>query len=75
MFLIANYVERVEALGTLLTLKIHRVSLVQGFEATLLNRREMHKNIFAGRALDETVPFGAIKPFHYTTFSHKYPLH
>jgi hypothetical protein len=72
MFLIADNVERVEPLGTLLTLKIHRVTFVQCFETALLNRREMHKNIFASRALDETVPFGAIKPFHYTTFSHKY---
>ena len=75
MFLIANYIERVESLWTLLALKIDRVSLVQGLETTLLNRREMHKNIFASRALDEAIPFGAIEPLHYTTFSHKYPLH
>jgi hypothetical protein len=72
VFLIANYIKRVETLWALLTLKIYRVSLIQGFETTLLNRREMHKNIFASRALNETVPFGAIKPLHYTTFSHKY---
>jgi hypothetical protein len=34
----------------------------------------MHKNIFASRALDEAITFGAVKPFHYTAFSHKYPL-
>ena len=72
MFLIADYVERVEAFWTLLALEIYRVSLVQCLETTLLNRRKMHKNIFASRALDEAVPFGAVKPFHYTTFSHKY---
>ena len=75
MLLVANYVERVQALGTLLALKIDRISLVQGLETALLNRRKMHKNIFASRTLNEAIPFGAIKPFHYTTFSHKYPLH
>jgi len=72
MFLIANYVERVEPLRALLALKIYRVSLVQCLETTLLYRREMHKNIFASGALDEAVSLGAIKPFHYTTFSHRY---
>jgi hypothetical protein len=55
-----------------LALKIYRISLIQGFETALLNRREMHKYVFASGALDEPVPFGAIEPFHYTTFSHKY---
>lgn len=75
LFLIPHYVERIQALWALLALKINHVSLVQCLETTLLDRREMHKNIFASRALDEAIPFCAVKPFHYTTFSHKYPLH
>jgi hypothetical protein len=32
----------------------------------------MHKNVFASRALDEAIALGAVKPFHYTTFCHRY---
>jgi hypothetical protein len=71
VFLIANYVDCVQPLGALLALKIYRVSLVQCLEPILLNRREMHKNVFACGALNETIPLGAVKPFHYTTFGHK----
>ena len=72
LLLIAHYVKRVQPLGTLLALEIDRIPLIQGLETTLLNRREMHKYVFASGTLDETVSFGAIEPFHYTTFSHKY---
>jgi hypothetical protein len=72
LLLIAHYVEGVQALGTLLALKIDRIPLIQDLEATLLNRREMHKYVFASGTLNETVSFSAIEPLHYTTFSHKY---
>ena len=72
MLLIANDIDCVQTFRALLALKIDRVSLVQCLETTLLNRREMHKYIFASGALDEAVSLGAIKPFHYTTFSHRY---
>lgn len=72
MFLIANDIDCVQAFRALLALKIDRISLIQCLEAALLNRGEMHKYIFASGALDKAVSLGTIKPFHYTTFSHRY---
>ena len=71
-FLVADYVDCVEPFGALLALKIYHVALVEGLESILLNGREMHKNIFAGRALDKSIALGPVKPLHYATFSHKY---
>ena len=35
-----------------------------------LDGREVDKHIFATGALDKSIAFGGIKPFHYTLFSH-----
>lgn len=32
--------------------------------------REVHKHIFAGRALNKPVTFSSVKPFHYAVLSH-----
>jgi hypothetical protein len=72
--LITNYVDRVEPFRAFLAFKIYRVALVERLKSILLDRREMDKNIFAGRALNESIALGPVKPLYDTTFSHKYSL-
>jgi hypothetical protein len=42
--------------------ELHGLALLQASESARLNRREMHKNIFAGLTADEAVAFGVVEP-------------
>jgi hypothetical protein len=47
-----------------------RLSFVKCRQASLLNRRNVHKNVFASRrGLDEAKALGRVEPL-YSTFSH-----
>lgn len=72
--MIANHIGRIQPFRTLLALEIDSVAFIECLEPALLNRRKMHKYIFAGRALNESVTLGPAKPLHNTTFAHKYFL-
>ena len=57
-----------EALRPLLYFEFHLLSFVQRFIAVRLDSGEMNENIFARLSLNESVPFGGIKPFHCALF-------
>jgi hypothetical protein len=47
----------------------HAIALGKGFETVTLNFREVNKDVRTIILLDESEPFGVVKPFH-CTFSH-----
>jgi hypothetical protein len=57
-----------ETLRPLFYLEFHLLSFVQCFIAVRLDSGEMNENVFAGLSLNESVPFGGIKPFDCTLF-------
>ncbi len=64
----------IEPFRALLAFKIDRIPFIQRFKSILLNRRKMYENVFTGRALNEPVAFGPVKPLHHTSFGHKCSL-
>ena len=50
--------------------ELHCLALLQAFETARLDRREVHKNIFAILAADKTVAFGVIEPLYCSLFCH-----
>src|SRR6202140_936031 len=50
--------------------ELHGLALLQASEAARLNRREMHKYIFAGLTADKAVAFGVVKPLYCSLFCH-----
>ena len=58
------------AFGPLGDVKLHRLALLQALEAARLDRREVHKNIFAILTADEAVAFGVIEPLYCSLFCH-----
>ena len=50
--------------------ELHGLALLQASESARLNRREMHKNIFAGLTAEEAVAFGVVEPLHCSLFCH-----
>ena len=50
--------------------KLHCLALLQALETARLDRREVHKNVFATLTADEAVPFGVIKPLYCSLFCH-----
>jgi hypothetical protein len=50
--------------------KLHCLALLQALEAACLDRREVHKNIFATLTADEAVAFGVIEPLYCSLFCH-----
>jgi len=68
------YVFGLPALLALGDLELHRLSLLQGAEAAGLNGGEMHKDILAVLAADETKPLGVVKPLHCSLFHCFVPL-
>jgi len=59
-----------KALGALLHLKFYRGAFFQGTISVRLDRGKMNKNVLTGRALDEPIPLGGIKPLYCTFFFH-----
>ena len=58
------------ALGALGYVELHRLALLQALEAARLDRREVHKNVFATLTADEAVAFGVIEPLYCSLFCH-----
>ena len=58
------------ALGPFGHVELHRLALLQALEAAALDRREVHKNIFAILTADEAVAFGVIEPLYCSLFCH-----
>src|ERR1039458_5169950 len=50
--------------------ELHGLALLQASESARLNRREMHKNIFAGLSSELAVAFGVVEPLHCSLFCH-----
>ena len=50
--------------------KLHCLALLQALEAARLDRREVHKNVFATLTADEAVAFGVIEPLYCSLFCH-----
>src|SRR5271167_4997843 len=67
---VAQHIRRVQPFGTLLTLELDRFSFIQALVAVFLDRREMYKNVFAGRTLNEAISFGPVEPLHHSMLSH-----
>lgn len=57
-----------ETLRPLFHFEFHLLPFVQRFIAVRLDGGEMNENVFARLSLNESVPFGGIKPFHCTLF-------
>lgn len=59
-----------QTLWSALHLKLDLRALLKRPVAGHLDGRKVDKYIFAAGALDKTIAFGGVKPFHYTLFSH-----
>jgi len=46
------------------------MAFLQALEAARLDRREVHKNIFAALPADKAVAFGVVKPLDCSLFCH-----
>jgi len=64
------YVFSLPALGALRDIELHGLTLLQALEAACLDRREVHKNIFATLAADETIALRVVEPLHCSLFCH-----
>src|SRR5580658_5147937 len=58
------------ALGALGHVKLHRLTLLQALEAARLDRREVHKNVFAILTADKAIALGVVKPLYCSLFCH-----
>src|SRR6266446_5243195 len=56
------------ALGALGHFELHGLAFLQALEAARLDGREMHEDIFAILAADESEALGVIKPLHCSLF-------
>jgi hypothetical protein len=72
--LYANYILRLQPLGTLLDLKLYLRSFIEGPIPRRLDRREMDEDVVSGRALDKAVAFRSVKPLHCAFLFHNYLL-
>jgi hypothetical protein len=59
-----------QALRTLGYVELNRLALLKAFEASRLDCRKMHKNVFATLTADEAVAFGVIEPLYCSLFCH-----
>ena len=50
--------------------ELHGLALLQALEAACLDRREVHKYIFASLPADKAVAFGIVKPLYCSLFCH-----
>src|SRR5208282_2935672 len=60
-----------EALGAFEQVELDGLAFIQRAVAVLLDGREMHEDILAGGALDESVSLRPVEPLHSTLLSHK----
>src|ERR1035438_1583806 len=68
----AHDVARLKAFRPFEQIEFHGLALIQRTITVLLDSREMHEHILAGRALDESVSLRPVEPLHSTLLSHKY---
>src|SRR6476469_9256007 len=67
----AQYVGCQKALGTFLKLILHRLAFVKRPVAIFLDSGKMHKDVFAGRPLNEAIAFGSVEPLDCSLLFHK----
>ena len=66
------YVLCLKALGAVGDAKLHRLAFLQTLKSIRLDSGEMHENISAIAAADETISFCVIEPFHCSLFHYLY---
>ena len=64
------YVFSLPALGTLRNFELNGLSFLKTPEPARLDCREVHKNILATLAADETIAFSVVEPLHCSLFCH-----
>ena len=64
------YILSLPALGTFRNVELHGLTLLQALEPARLNRREVHKNIFATLAADKTISLRVVEPLYCSLFCH-----
>jgi len=64
------YVFSLPALGTFRDVELHGLTLLQALEAARLDCREVHKNVFATLAADETITLRVVEPLDCSLFCH-----
>src|SRR5271156_92754 len=67
----SHYVARLEAFRAFEQIELDSLAFIQRAVAVLLDGREMHEDILAGGALDESVSLRPVEPLHSTLLSHK----
>jgi len=65
-----GHVLGLQSLGPLLHLELYLRAFIQGTIAVRLDGRKVYEHVVAATALDETVAFSGVKPFHDAFFSH-----
>jgi hypothetical protein len=65
-----DHVLGLQALWSLLHLKLHLRAFIQRAIPVRLDSRKMDENIVAGGPLDKSITLGGVKPLHYTSFLH-----
>jgi hypothetical protein len=65
----AYYAFSLQALGALLHFEFNGLPLVEGLVPVGLNRREVHKDVLTGLALDKSIALGGVEPLHCTLLS------
>jgi hypothetical protein len=65
-----GYVRGLQALGATGNLEFNRLPFVERLIPVSLDGGEVHKNVLAGLALDEPIPFAGVEPLHSSLFFH-----
>jgi hypothetical protein len=64
------YVLSLPAFGALRHVELNRLTLLKALEPPRLDRRKMHKNVFAILTANEAVAFGVVEPLYRSLFCH-----
>jgi hypothetical protein len=65
-----GYVRCLQALGATGNLEFNGLPFVERLVSISLDSGEVHKNVFAGLSLYESIPFAGIEPLHSSLFFH-----
>jgi len=68
MFLQRPYVFGLQALRSLRHLEFHALPFLQAAETARLDRREVHEDVLATLAADETISLGVVEPLYCSLF-------
>jgi hypothetical protein len=66
----AGYVRGLQAFGATGDLEFNCLAFVERLVPISLNSGKMDKNVFAGLALYESIPFAGVEPLHSSLFFH-----